>query len=478
MTEEIDNEEEIIENTEQLPTDDAETMVPQTPVISSPSQVEPMSSTALFEHALLLLQASADDENSAAYIDNLYSEYFGENYTPEDLNTPVTDERQQHVISDYIIDRLDYAKTLSTNLNKAKIDKAFESMFSLVGMNITIGNSVEELYDEIFAKRASLNPFLLEDYEMLKLNRQAWHVYNDKTNITELSGIITAMEDLEINVDGAKSQYKVVSKENLAQFYYNSSEIYESEANRKSNMPDVNKWHYRAMEYKKKALDTTSLNVVMVSNIQKDWKEYSDYNPQKIIDACERIIGNPNAGDRDKFRAHRLYANTLIDQHKIDGYFGRDERFDSAIKQFRNALAYVCDVDDKINILDSISKAQKYTHPQDFISTRLEIAEILEGRPRMREYVKLADFTKDKNLKMTLLKSCINEFHELDEIDIEDRILYEDVDCKLRKITPADDVKTIKILNKLKKDFGLEETKSNELLFPMMSSKGHDYFNK
>ena len=484
MTEENNTEDEIVEDknnqNEQTEPENAEEQQAQVPVISRADQVEPLTVVELYERALVLLHLnSEDDENGKLYMDELYRKHFGNDYTPEDVNSSIANERQQAVITDYIRDRLDYVKTMSTSLNKKKIDKAFENIFSLVGMNIIIPNSVEELYDEIFAKRAGQNAFLLEDYEVLKLNRQVWHIYDDKVNITELSGLVTAMEDLEISIDDKDNQdFKIVNKEHLAQFYYNVSEIYESEANRKSNMPDINKWHYRAMEYKKKALDATSRNVIMVANIQNDWKDFADYNPQKITEACDRIIGNPNASERDKFRAHRLCANTLVNQQKIDGFVGRDERIDKAIGHYRNALAYVSNRDDRIDILNNISKVQKNFRKQDFISTRLEIAEMLEGRPRIREYIKLTDFAEDDKLKETLLKSCINEFHELPEIDIEDRSLYDTIDAKLRKLLPQDDTKTLKTLDRLKKKFGTEQQKSDGMLFPMMSSKGHDYFNK
>ena len=459
MTEENNTEEEIIENNNQIPQENEETEQSQVPIITGVDQVEPISVLELFERALLLLHLNSEDDNSKLYMDELYRKHFGNNYTPEDVNSGIADERQQAVVTDYIRDRLDFAKNMSTSLNKKKIDKAFENIFSLVGLNINISNSVEDLYDDIFVKRAGPNVFLLEDYEVMKLNRQAWHIYNEKCNITELSGLVTAMEDLEISIDDKNNQdFKIVSKEHLAQFYYNVSEIYESEANRKSNMPDINKWHYRAMEYKKKALD--------------------DYNPQKIVEACDRIIGNREASDRDKFRAHRLCANTLVNQQKIDGFVGKDERIDSAIEHYRNALAYVSNRDDRIDILNSISKAQKNHNRQDFVSTRLEIAELLEGRPRINEYVKLTDYAEDNDFKATLLKSCINEFHELEEIDIEDRSLYDTIDKKLRKILPPDDTKTLKTLDRLKKKFGTHKQKSDGLLFPMMSSKGHDYFNK
>ena len=485
MTEQNHTDEELLEDnaipSEETAENVSEDAEAQIPIISSVDQVEPLSVIGLYQRALLLLHSSsADDENGSEYMRSLYNRHFGENHTSEDINSGIEDERQQAVITDYIRDRLDYAKMLSTNLNKTKIDKAFENIFSLVGMNIKIANSVEELYDEVFAKRAGQNAFLLEDYEMMKLNRQVWHIYNDKTNITELSGIVTAMEDLAICIDDDKenSNFKIVNDEHLSQFYYNVSEIYESESNRVNNMTAVNKWHYRAMEYKKKALDLTSLNIVMVSNIQNDWRESSGYDPEKITSACERVIGNEESSDRDKFRAHKLCADTLMTIKKIDGFAGRDISIREAIKHYRSALAYVSNKKDQIDILEKISGAQKSSGIEDFISTRLEIAEILEGRPRIREYEKLAKTVKNENLKINLLKSCINEFHELQEIDIEDRNLYDTIDSKLREILPYDDKKTLKKLNQLRKKYGTAYKQKNSILFPMMSSKGHDFFNK
>lgn len=485
MTEETNTDEELLEDNS-APADNApetpeDNDVPQVPVITSADQVEPLDVVGLYEHSLLLLHNSAiNDEDCSAYMDSLYKIHFGENYTPEDINSGLDDVRQQAVVTDYIRDRLDYAKTMSTSLNKKKIDKAFENVFSLVGMNINISNSVEELYDDIFARRVGQNAFLLDDYEMMKLNRQTWHIYSDKTNITDLSGIVTAMEDLSISIDDDKESpdYKIVNDEHLAQFYYNVSEIYEGESNRVNNLTAVNKWHYRAMEYKKKALDLTSRNVVMVANIQNAWYDSSDYDYKKITDACERIIGNENANDRDKFRAHKLCADTLMSLQKIDGFVGREERVGEAVKHYRNALTYVSNKKDRIDLLNCISKAQKLTNTDDFISTRLEIATLLNGRPRIREYVKLVDMVKDENMKVNLLKSCINEFHELPEIDIEDRNLYNVVDEKMREILPSEDKKTLHTLDRLKKKYGTGKEKDGELLFPMMSSKGHDFFNK
>ena len=486
MAEENNTEEELLENKTAPETDTPETSekgneTPRVPIITSADQVEPMDVVELYEHALLLLHNSAiNDEDCSAYMDSLYKIHFGENYTPEDINSGIEDERQQAVITNYIRDRLDYAKTMSTSLNKKKIDKAFENVFSLVGMNINISNSVEELYDDIFARRVGQNAFLLDDYEMMKLNRQAWHIYHDKSNITDLSSIVTAMEDLSISIDDDKESpdYKIVNDEQLAQFYYNASEIYEGESNHVNNMTAVNKWHYRAMEYKKKALNLTSRNVVMVANIQNAWNGSSDYDYKMITAACERIIDNENANDRDKFRAHGLCADTLMGIQKIDGFVGKEERIDEVVKHYRNALAYVSNKKDRINILESISKAQKFTYKEDYISTRLEIATLLNGRPRIREYKNIADIAEDQNLKVNLLESCINEFHELSDIGIEDRILFDDVEKELRNIIPNKDKQTIKMLDKLKKEYGNNKKKERKLLFPMMSSKGHDFFNK
>ncbi|MBQ8481723.1 MAG: hypothetical protein IJ532_04250 [Alphaproteobacteria bacterium] len=485
MTEEKYTDEELLEGdaiqSDKTAPASEEDIEPQVPVISSADQVEAWSVLQLYKRALLLLHScSIDDENGSEYMNSLYERHFGDKFTQEDVNSGIEDERQQAVITDYIRDRLDYVKTMSTSLNKKKIDKAFENIFSLVGMNINIANSVEDTYDEIFAKRAGQNVFLLEDYEMMKLNRQTWHIYNDKNNITELSGIVTAMEDLSISIDDDKENpdFKIVNDEQLSQFYYNVSEIYEGESNRVNNMTAVNKWHYRAMEYKKKALDLTSRNIIMVANIQNAWNDSSDYNPQKITDACERIISNENATERDKFRAHKLCADTLINLQRVDGFVGRDERIENAVKHYRDALAYVSNKKDRIDLLDSISKAQKFAYNDDFISTRLEIATLLDGRPRIREYAKLADAVKDEKLKINLYKSCINEFHELPDIDIEDRNLYDNIDKKIREILSPDDKKTIRTLDRLKKKYGNDSKKTDTLMFPMMSSKGHDYFNK
>lgn len=459
-------------NTDKAPKDD---------VISSVDQVEPWTDVKLYEHAIKLLHINTENDNSSlAYTKELYTIHFGENYTDENYNADISDERQQAVASDYIRDRLDYVKNRSTSLNSEKINDAFENIFSLVGMNINIANEEESAYDEIFTKRAGQNEFLLEDYEVLQLNRQVFHIYDERKNITELSRLITTMEDLAISIEDDKENpdFKIVNNETLAQFYYNVSEIYENEANHKSNMPDVNKWHYRAMEYKKKALDMTFRNIIMVYNIQNDWKDYSDYNPKKITDACERIIDNPAASDRDKYRAHKLCADTIFGLQVVDGFVGKEERIDEVIKHYRAALAYTYHKEDKIDILNNISKAQKHMYPEDYIVTRHEIAKMLEGRPRIREYFKISDFAESKSLKVAMLKSCINEFHELPSIETEDRLLYDSIDKKLRPLLSGNDKETLKLLDKLKTKYGTASQKNNDMLFPVVSSKGHDYFSK
>lgn len=476
MTEEINTEEEIINNAEET-TPEATKNEAGIPVISSADQVEAITTADLFQQALLILHSNLDDGISP-YVDDLYKKHFGERYSPKAFEVGIEDERQQGVITDYLYDRLQYIKMKSTSLNKNDIDTAFENMFSLVGYNITIPNSVESIYDEVFTKRAGNNELLLEDYQVLKINRDLWHIYNGKTSVTEVSKLITSMEDLSLQFDDNDNHdFKIVNKELMAQFYYNVSEIYEKEANSKSNIPDVNKWHYRAMEYKKKALDTTSCNIAMVSNIRIDWKDYSDYNPKKIIEACNRIIDNEETTEVDKYRAHKLCGNTLIDYPSMCGFSNSFEQTDAAINHYRAALAHTLHTDDRIEILNNLSKAQKNSHPEDYVTTRLEIAETLEGRPRIREYSQLADFVKNKDFKAAMYKSCINEFYELPYLEIEDKLLYDGIDKKLREIISPEDSKTIAKLDKLKKKFGTADKKQEEFIFPIMSSKGHDYFS-
>lgn len=469
------------ENSENKAPENNTDKAPKVDVISSVDQVEPWTDVKLYEHAIKLLHINTKEDNrDFVYTKDLYTRHFGENYTEENYNADISDERQQAVASEYIRDRLDYVKNMSTSLNSEKINDAFENIFSLVGMNITVANEVENAYDEIFTKRAGQNEFLLEDYEVLKINRQVFHIYNERKNITELSRLITTMEDLAISIEDNKDEpdFKIVDNETLAQFYYNVSEIYENEANHKSNMPDVNKWHYRAMEYKKKALDMTSSNIVMVSNIQNDWSAYPGYNHEKIIDACERVIDNDAASDRDKYRAHKLCADTLFKLQVVDGFVGGKGRTDDIINHYSAALVYTHHAEDKIDILNSISKVQKKAYPDDYIDTRYEIAKMLEGRPRIREHFKLASVAQKTDFKIALLKSCINEFHELPNIDTEDRLLFDHIDRKLRDILPDSDRETIKILDKLKNKYGSKDNKNNKLLFPTMSSKGYDYFCK
>ena len=478
MTEEINTEEEIINNAEET-TPEATKNEAGIPVISSADQVEAITTADLFQQALLILHSrpqKPDDFVTPYYVDSLYKKHFGEKYSPEAFEIGIEDERQQGVITDYLYDRLQYIKTQATSLNKDNIDEAFEDMFRHVGYNITIPNSVESIYDEVFIKRAGNNEFLLEDYQVLKINRDLWHIYNGKTSVTEVSKLITSMEDLSLQFDDNDNHdFKIVNKELMAQFYYNVSEIYEKEANSKSNIPDVNKWHYRAMEYKKKALDTTSCNIAMVSNIRIDWKDYPDYKPGKIIEACNRIIDNKETTEIDKYRAHKLCGDTLISHPSIRGFSSSSEQTEAAISHYRAALAHTQHTDDRI--LNDLSKAQKNSHPEDYVITRLEIAETLEGRPRIREYSQLADFVKNKDFKAAMYKSCINEFHELPYLEIEDKLLYDGIDKKLREIISPEDSKTIAKLDKLKKKFGTADKKQEEFIFPIMSSKGHDYFS-
>lgn len=440
------------------------------PVISSIEDVEEWDDAKLLEHILQQLHFSAQSsDESKPYFDYLYRTHFGEEYTAEDVAAPIDDERQQKVASEYLKDRIELIKNQSLSLDKGKNDKSFEEMFAIIGINIDISDIKEEVYDKIFTKRIGHNADLMEDYQVLTLNRNLANIYNQHSGYSELSHYIAAME--EAYTEGA------ANREQLAQFYYNVSEIYKVEANGKNNMPDINRVYYRASEYRKKALTLTSKNITMISDIQTELKSFPDYDPEQIIDACTRVIDNNISTEADKHKAHKLCADTLLNLQKIDGFAGKNQRVDKAIKHYRAALAYSSQPEEKYDILNSIANAQKHIYPEEYFKTRIQIANMLEGRSRIREFEKLAGKTKDNNLQQTLFKACINEFRELEEINKDDRLLYDRIDEKLRTLLPKDDTKTIRKLNQLRKKYGNSTTKkTQEPIILTMSSKGHDYF--
>ena len=107
------------------------------------------------------------------------------------------------------------------------------------------------------------------------------------------------------------------------------------------------------------ALEKTNTNINLIINVRRDWRDNYDYNPQKILDACHRVIDN--SGDkRNVFRAHKLYADTLLDFTGTDGFGNkRDRRINTVIKHYRRALAYAEQPEEKVDILNAIADQQK-----------------------------------------------------------------------------------------------------------------------
>ena len=271
----------------------------------------------------------------------------------------------------------------------------------------------------------------------------------------------------------------LVSAQFFAQFYYNIAMLYEANTTKQNTTQAVNREHFRAINYIKMALDKTNTNINLIINVRREWQDNYDYDPQKILDACHRVIDNSGEAS-NVFRAHKLYADTLLDFTGTDGFgTNRDKRLKTVIKHYRRALEYVKQPEERVDILNAIATQQKKFDKNGYIETRMEIAENLSGRARIREFEKIANATDNQNLKVSVLEAGINEFAELPELDKEDRYLYDDFDRKLRAIlsTDANNTETLAQLDELKKQFGSPEKKKEKVILPLMSSGGKDFFS-
>ncbi|MBR1825470.1 MAG: hypothetical protein IJ770_02680 [Alphaproteobacteria bacterium] len=435
--------------------------------------LEQWTDETLFERALVLLQTSAqNNENIAAYYRYLQVRNFGEDVSEEVAkNATLEDERQQALVAEFLRDKLDGIKSDAVSLDKTKVNKAFENIFALVGMDLNTETTSESHYDKVFQIRTAQIPDLRVDYQILQLNRSIADMYAAKASTAELNGKIMLMEDWYSNGD--------INREQLAQFYYNIAMMYEANTTKQNTTQAVNREHFRAISYEKMALEKTNTNINLIINVRREWQDNYDYDPQKILDACHRVIDN--SGDkRNVFRAHKLYAEALLDFTGTDGFgMKREKRINTVIKHYRRALAYAEQPEEKVDILNAIADQQKRFDKNGYIETRMEVADLLTGRARIREFEKIANETDNQNLKVSALKAGINEFDELPGIDNEDRYLYDDFDRKLRVALPEDanKGKILKSLDELKKKFGTPEQKKEEMLLPIMSSGGKDFFS-
>ena len=411
------------------------------------NDVTPITPEELYANALIIFKTGLmDSVSNQERADVWYKRHFGENYTDKDVGSGLDNAHQVDVVSEYLADRLHHLIKSSTNLDYSKINKNITEMFKLVGLSINISESATDACDEIFKKRAGNIIALDEAYKVLKINRQIAEIHHQQKPVTNINHLVTKMEKVfdEMKVNGNSG---LADNEIMAKFYYNVSTVYDSVPNRKNTMTDIVNWAHHSVDYKQKALELTH-DVDIVADIQTYWRTYGNYKPEKITDACERIIDT--ASDKGTlYRANKLYADTKANMIKVDVFSGRQERYADAIEHYRAAMQYTRDDEVKKSLLKDISKLQKGT--VDYARTRLELSNLMQGRERIRERLKIADIISDKELKAAVLKSCINEFTELRNIDKRDRNTYNTIDMKLRKVVPADDTKTLDKLDTLKK---------------------------
>ena len=436
--------------------------------------VEVLTQEELYTNTLNLLRAEAAQFESVRELYRaLQKVYFGPKVPQEEAeNAPITDERQQNLLKTYLMRTvLDPIKDEAISLNPQMLNSAFSRIFDVAGIgDIPVSSLKPKDYDRMFRFRTSLIPLLQKEYEILQINRDVEEIYRANKSTIELSDKIIKMEDY--------FSQNYVNREQLAKFYYNIGSIYDAHSTQRNTKDKIDDELDFSMVYKYKALTKTSNNIALILDIHRDWKPRNDYLPQKILDACHRVIDN--SGDaRTLYRAHLLYAETLFDFKGTDGFSDkREKRIASAIKHYRKALNYTNNKDEKIDILNTISDYQKRSDKGAYTRTRLELISLLNYRERIREYNRLVDETEDIKLKKFMFKAAINEYYELEGIDREDRQLYDELDAKFRDIlgNNARDRKYRKIFDELKKAYGSPRTKSGELI-TQASTNGYDFFD-
>ena len=473
MTEEItEAPEEITEDIVQ-PDEEQIAEMPSAPAVSPLDLVQPMERRELFERGLMLLQISAEENPLVAeYYKSLREEYFGPDVPEQEaMDAPIDDKRQQTLISEFIDNKVEIINSDVVSLNQDSVNNAFREIFTLVGIDLhDIESLKESFYDSMFEKRCEKIPELIDEYRILQLNRDVYNIYQNKSGTLALNGIIMKMEN--------RYSKDEITREQLAQFYYNIGCIYEVHSLQKNTEKMVKDEHFLALDYKRKALNKTKKNMELILDVHRDWRTHFSYAPQKILDACHRVIDNSN-DSRSLYQAHMLYAETLQDFKGTDGFGDkRQKRINSIIKHYRDAVNYTENKEEKIDILDMISTQQKIIDKPGYIRTRMEMASLMSYRSRIREYSNLVDEADSPELKAFMCRAGINEFFELTGVDKEDRKLYDELDSELRRIIEVQggDAETIAQLDDLKAKYGTVNDKKQEPVFAQMSTSGHDFF--
>ncbi len=480
-TEDKTEEEIAAEATEDITADgDENTNNVETPIYATKDNIVPLTSRELLERALLLLQVSATkSEKMAKCYDDMREEFFGPDVSPEEaINAPVDDKRQCLLINEFLRIKFECLNSDAVSFDENNINKAFEEIFALVDMELNAAETTPSYYDNKFELRCSQIPELLEEYKIMQLNRDLYCLYKAKGDTVELNQKVMDMENY--------FSKGLVTREQLAQFYYNVGTIYDIHISQRNTKEMVDDEHMIALDYKRNALDMTLNNMALILNVHKDWRNHNTYDSQQILNACHRVIDNsPDA--RSLYRAHKLYSETLSELKRTDGFsHQREKRYASIIKHYKKAVEYTDNDNEKVYLYRTIASWQKKLNKINndpkkknlHVITGIKAARLLHYRARIREYSNLVNETDNVRLKIYMCKAALNEFYELGGIDNEDRQLYDDLDSKFRQTLKqvGGNQRYLFQLDELKKIYGTVAEPKEVKKFSTKSSSGHDWF--
>lgn len=436
-------------------------------VISRIEDIEPLDEEMLYGRVLnSLFQGEFDYTNEQIY--DLFAEQFGADFSWQDLSQDVNDERTRSIAEKVLQQQLDNIKSTGTTLVAERLNKSLNSMMQLIGLNVDLSQFSNDTSRAIFKQRAGQIQELMDAYAVLECSRRLFDLYEAGGVLPEINADVLKMQDFYRN--------GVIGREILAWYYYDVAMVYEKYSVQKNSSQAIYKEHYRSIDFMKKALDKTENNIGLIMNIRDVLSVEPSYEPQKMLDACHRIMDNAS-DNRSLYLAHKLYAETLSNYKTVGGFSQSSEkRRQKVVEHYRIALGYVSALEDKLDILENIAEQHRNTNKKEYIHTKAEIADLMNGRSRIRALKNLEVLVENPEAKVVILKSAINEFVDLKEVRREDVTMYFNLDNKLRKLA-ADKPETIKVLDRLSKKFKPKTTETKDFYFSQMSSRGHDIFS-
>ena len=449
-------------------TDNTDDKNEEIPVVDKIEDIHPLSYAELYDSVMRQFtnQEWGDSEEK---IREVFIEKFGDDF--ENTINPDNEKHQtliKEIAEEQLAKRLMFIKKEGTSLVDDNVNQAMMDVFNLLSIvNIDLSQTPQSTCKDILKQRAGHLKELDDTYEVLWKGRRLFEWYCASIVSPEVNEDVLKMQDMY--------RKGIIDREILAFYYYNVAMVYEKYSMQKNNAQAVYKEHYRAIEFMKKSLNKTENNISLVMAAKDFLADEPNYDPQIILDACHRIMDN-NQDDPSLYLAHKLYADTLKQNKDIKG-FTSNSRLDKIAEHYRTALSYTTASDDKLDILEAIADSQKVHDVRGYISTQLEIADLLSGRKRIRALKNIAYQVQSPEMKAVLLKSAINELVDLDEIRSEDMAMFGSLDRKLR-VVAANEPEIIKILDKLRQKYKPKKTQKNNEFFAQMSSKGHDVFTR